>query len=182
MCVYVEPSLYTPFGSYHIIPPPLSSFTRVSPHCLDDNPFSLDYTLEFLAAFDFGCKFGWNGNVSDASAGSLLFRFGSYKEDNASFSFFVESYVGFGCGRHCHCCRRKHCTNHLYRKKCAKQSCWYKIFLGPGITHNLTHELLTTDWYGKFWSWFQMPLFKVEELTDIFISHGYLKPARSLMH
>jgi hypothetical protein len=66
-------------------------------------------------------------------------------------------------------------------KKSAKQSCWYKNVLRPGITCDLTHELSTTDWYGKFWSWSRMPLLKIEELPDIFISRGYLKSARSLM-
>jgi hypothetical protein len=50
-----------------------------------------------------------------------------------------------------------------------------------GIRFFLMHELLATDWYRKFWSWFQMPLLKIEELTDIFISRGNLKHARSLM-
>ncbi len=153
-------------------------FTRMLFH-LDDNPFSFDYLSEFLAAFDFGCEFGWNGNTDDASVCNSLFSFGSYKQDDASFSFFVESYVGFGC--HCRHCRRKYRPNRMYLKISAKQPCWYKNFLRPGITHNLTHELLNTDCNGKFRSRFQMLLSKIEELTDIFISRGYLQPARSLM-
>jgi hypothetical protein len=151
----------------------------MSSHRLDDDPFSFDYSLEFLAAFDFGCKFGWNGNAIDTSARGSLFSFGSYKQYNVSFSFSVESYVGFG--RHRRRCSRKRHQNRQYRKNSAKQSCWYQIFFRPGITRNLMHELLTTDWYGEFWSWFRMPLSKIEELTDIFISREYLKPARSLM-
>jgi hypothetical protein len=40
----------TLYSSYHIIfpPPPPSSFTRMSSHHLDDDPFSIDYSLEFL--------------------------------------------------------------------------------------------------------------------------------------
>jgi hypothetical protein len=123
-------------------------FTRMPSHRLDDDPFSFDYLSEFLAVFDFGCEFGWNGNASDASACGSLFSFRSYKQDNASFSFSIESYVGFG--RHRHRRRRKRHPNHQYHKNSAKQSCWYKIFLRPGITRDLMHELLTTDWYGEF--------------------------------
>jgi hypothetical protein len=43
------------------------------------------------------------------------------------------------------------------------------------------HELSSSDWFGKFWNWFQMPMSKIKELTDIFINCGYLQPARSLM-
>jgi hypothetical protein len=106
----------------HDIPPPLSSFMRMSSHCLDDNPFSFNFSYEFLAAFDFGCKFGGNGDASNVSASCLLFSFGSYNQDNASFSFSVDSYVGFV--HHCHHRHRKHCPNRMYCKKSVKQSCW----------------------------------------------------------
>ncbi len=49
------------------------------------------------------------------------------------------------------------------------------------MTRNLMHELSISDRFGEFRIWFRMPLLKVEELTDIFINRGYLKPARSLL-
>jgi hypothetical protein len=59
-------------------------------HCLDDDPFSFDFLSEFLAAFDFGCEFGWNGDASNMFAGGSLISFGSCKQDDASFSFSVD--------------------------------------------------------------------------------------------
>jgi hypothetical protein len=49
---------------------------RMLSHRLDDDPFSFDFSPEFLAAFDFGCKFGWNGDASNVSTGGSLFSFG----------------------------------------------------------------------------------------------------------
>jgi len=53
---------------------------------LDDNSFSVDFSLELLSVFDFG---GFE------LPGGSLFSFGSYENeyDDASFSFSVESYV-----------------------------------------------------------------------------------------
>lgn len=47
---------------------------------------------------------------------------------------------------------------------------------------NSTHELSSSDRFGKFHHWFRMPLAKVEHRADMFINRGYVKPARSLMH
>jgi hypothetical protein len=54
---------------------------------LDDVSFSVDFSSELLAAFDFG---GFE------LTGGSLFSFGSYENeyDDASFLFSVESYVG----------------------------------------------------------------------------------------
>jgi hypothetical protein len=54
--------------------------------------------------------------------------------------------------------------------------------LRPEMMQDLTHELLSSDWFEKFQNWFQMPLLKVEELTDIFINCGYIQPVRLLMY
>ena len=59
-------------------------------------------------------------------------------------------------------------------------SSWYRNFLRPGMTRDLTHELSTSDRFGEFRSLFRMPLSKVEELTDIFIFWEYIKVPRSL--
>jgi hypothetical protein len=54
---------------------------------LDNDSFSVDFSSELLAAFDFG---GFE------LTGGSLFSFGSYKNeyDNASFLFSDKSYVG----------------------------------------------------------------------------------------
>ena len=109
-----------------------------------------------------------------------LFSFGSYKNEynDAFFSISVESYVGVRNQNRRS--RKKRHPNHQFRKKSVKKSSWYREFLRPGITRDLTHELSTLDGFGEFCNWFQMPLSKIEELTDIFITREYIKPRRSL--
>ncbi len=145
---------------------------RMSSCRLDDDPFSFDFLAEFLAAFDFG---------DFVPADCSLLSFGSHKHeiDDASFLFSVESYVGFG--NHCHCCHKKRRPNRQYCRRSVKKSYWYRGFLRPGMTRDLTHELATSDRFGKFCNWFRMPLSKGEELTDVCMNRGYLKPARSLL-
>ncbi len=65
---------------------------------LDDDSFSVEFSSELLAAFDFG---GF-----ELTGGSLI-SFGSYENeyDDASFSFSVESYVGVR-NRNCRSCSR----------------------------------------------------------------------------
>jgi hypothetical protein len=140
---------------------------------LDNDSFSVDFSSELLAAFDF---------VGFELTGALLFSFGSYKNkyDNASFLFSVESYVVVRNQNRC--TRKKHRPNRQFRKKSVKNSCWYRKFLRPGITRNLTHKLSTSDRFGESCNWFRMPLSKIEQLTDMFINPEYIKPARSLMY
>ena len=78
--------------------------------------------------------------------------------------------------------RKTRRPNPQFRKKSVKESCWYREFLRPGITRELTHELSTSDRFGEFCNWFRMLLSKIEELTDIFINREYIKPARSLRY
>ncbi len=140
---------------------------------LDNDSFSVDFSQELLAAFDFG---GFE------LTGGSLFSFGSYKNEynDASFSFSVESYVGVrNRNRRTHKKRR---PNRQFRKKSVKRSCWYREFLRPGITRDLTHELSTLDRFVEFRNWFRMPLSKIQQLTDMFINREYIKPARSLSY
>ena len=145
-------------------------WTMSSPR-LDDNSFSDDFSSELQAAFDFG-RF--------KLPGGSLFSFGSYENEynDASFLFSVESYVGVRNRNRRS--RKKRRPNRQFRKKSVKKSCWYREFLRPGITRDMTHELSTSDRFGEFRNWFRMPLSKIEELTDIFINREYIKPARSL--
>ncbi len=128
-----------PSRSSSYTPPPSSSSGhslllalhrwRMPSNKLDDNPFSFKFLAEFLAAFDFG---GFE------PTDSLLFNFGFYEHEfnDASFLFSVESYVGFG-NHHRH--RRKKCRpNRQYRRRSVKTSCWYREFLRPGTTRDLT--------------------------------------------
>jgi hypothetical protein len=140
---------------------------------LDDDPFSFDFSDQFLAEFGFG---------NFLPAEGLLFSFGSYNHefDDDSFTFSLESYVGVGNHRRPR--RKKRRPNHQYREKSSvNKSCWFREFLRPGMTRDLTHELSASDRFGEFRSYFLMPLSKVEELTDTFINRGHLKPARSFL-
>jgi hypothetical protein len=62
-----------------------------------------------------------------------------------------------------------------------KTSCRYLNFLKPDKMRDLTHELSSSDRYGEFCHWFQMPLSKVECLADILIKHGYVQPSWLLL-
>jgi hypothetical protein len=129
---------------------------------LDNDPFYFDFSDQFLAEFGFG---------NFLPAEGLLFSFRSYNHefDDASFTFSVESYVGVG--NHHRPCRKKRRPNCQYRKKSSvKKSCWYREFLRPGMTRDLTHELSASDRFGEFRSYFLMLLSKVEEVTDTFLS------------
>jgi hypothetical protein len=108
---------------------------------LDDDSFSVDFSQELLSAFDFG---GFE------LTGGSLFSFGSYENeyDDASFSFSVESYVVVRNRNHRS--RKKRRPNRQFCKKSVKKSCWYREFLRPGITSDLTHELSTSDRFGEF--------------------------------
>jgi len=132
---------------------------------LDEDSFSVNFSSDLLAAFDF-CGF--------EPTGGLLFSFGSYENeyDNASFLFSVKSYMGVGNRNHRS--HKKHRPNRQFHKKSVKKSCWYREFL------RLTHELSTLDRFGEFCNWFRMPILMIEELTDIFINREYIKPARSI--
>ena len=125
----------------------------------DDEPFLFDFlpdsfyfnfSDQFLATFGFG---------DFHPADGWLFSFGSYDHefDDASFTFSVESYLGVG--NHHRRRRKKRRPNRQYRKKSSdKKSCWYREFLRPGMTRDLTHELSASDRFGEFRNWFQMPL------------------------
>ena len=120
---------------------------------LDEDPFCFDFTDEFLAEFGFFTAggvvttTGGPGN-NDGDVEAPLFSFGSYSHefDDASFTFSVESYVGDTRHR-----RKKRRPNRQYRKKSSvKNSCWYRKFLRPGMTRDMTNELSTSDRFGEF--------------------------------
>jgi hypothetical protein len=113
---------------------------------LSEHPLaSFDFLSEFLPAVDFGEVFRFDApfNFDDFSEGNG--SFGSYDNDSCLFS--VESSVWLRC----RCRRRKRRSpNRLYRKESVLLSSWYKNFLQPGLTRDLTHELSTSDRFGEF--------------------------------
>ena len=129
------------------------NYWRMSSPCLDEDPFCFDFTDEFLAEFGF-CTAGGVATTTgvpgddDGDVEAPFFSFGSYSHefDDASFTFSVESYVGDTRHR-----RKKRRPNRQYRKKSSvKNSCWYRKFLRPGMTRDMTNELSTSDRFGEF--------------------------------
>ena len=106
-----------------------------------------DFLSEFLPAIDFGEEFRFDEsfNFDDSGDGISSPSYGAYDDDSCSFS--VESSVQHRRRRRY---RRRHTTNRLYRKESVKLSSWYRNFLRPGMTRDLTHELSTSDRFGEF--------------------------------
>jgi hypothetical protein len=50
------------------------------------------------------------------------------------------------------------------------------------MMRDLTHELSSSDCFGKFYSWFRMPLAKVEVLMSTLINHGCIVLPRLHRH
>ncbi len=123
----------------------------------EDPLASFDFLSEVLPAIDFGegFRFDESFNFDDSGDGISTIAtggspsYGAYDNDLCYFS--VESSVQ-------HCPRRRHrkrrSPNRLYCKESVKLSSWYRNFLWPGMTRDLTHELSTSDWFGEFRSLF----------------------------
>ena len=73
--------------------------------------------------------------------------------------------------RHDRCVRW---PNRHYRIESVHESAWYRYFTHPGMMRELTHELSMSDLYSQFRHFFRMHLWKVEELTSLFIDHAYV--------
>ena len=118
-----------------------------------EDPFSsFDFLSDFLPAVDFGEEYRFDDsfNFDDFGEGDGVVTgsspsYGSYDNDSCSYS--VESSVRLGCHRRL---RKQRSPNRLYRKESVLLSSWYKYFLRPGLTRNLTHELSISDWFGEF--------------------------------
>ncbi len=112
-----------------------------------EHPLASFYFLsDFFPAVDFGEAFRFNiAPFNFDGFGEDNRSYGSYDNDSCLFS--VESSVWLRC--HCRPCKR--CSpNRLYRKESVLLSSWYNNFLRPGLTRDLTHELLTSDRFGEF--------------------------------
>ena len=156
---------------------------KMSPPPSEDPFSSYDFLSDFLPTIDFGEEFRFDDafNFDDFGEGYGVVAtgsspsYGSYDNDSCSYS--VENSVRLSRRRRL---RKQRSPNRLYRKESVLLSSWYKYFLRPGLTRDLTHELSTSDRFGEFRSLFRMPLSKVEELTDLLISREYIKVPRSL--
>ena len=120
----------------------------------EDPLTSFDHLAEFLPpAIDFGegfqfdepFNFGDSGDGLSVNATGGSMSYGTYDDDSCSFS--VESSVQLR--RRCRCHKQRR-PNRLYRKESVKLSSWYRNFLRPGMTRDLTHELSTSDRYREF--------------------------------
>ncbi len=92
------------------------------------------------------------------------------------------SYVSFSSDpKRCHRRRKrkKRSKNSTHYRASVWTSCWYINYLAPGNFRELTHELSTSDRYGEFRHWFRMPLYKVEELTTLLMTWGYVREPRT---
>ena len=137
-----------------------------------DDPFfaTFDFLSDLLPPADFGGGFRFDQPFGASSP------YGAYDNDSCSFS--DESSVSLRRRRRRRT-RKPRSRNRYYRKESVLNSSWYRSFLRPGMTRDLTHELSASDRFGEFRSLFRMPLAKVEELTDILLSRGYIRAPRT---
>ncbi len=120
-----------------------------------------NFSSEFSPAVDFGKSFRFNGcfdlddldedgGVSDDSYSP---SFGRYNDVSCLLS--IESHVRlWHRRRHWKKRQKKRRPNRLYCKDSVMLSSWYRNFLWPGLTRDLTHELPSSDGYGEFCSLF----------------------------
>jgi hypothetical protein len=154
------------------------------PHTLPVPPLgTFEFSSEFLPeevdyseAFDFGVDFSFLPEVdflATSTPGDDAFEY-----DNVSCDVSFASYVSFSSNpkRKKRMKRSKNRTN--YRAS-VRTSCWYINFLAPGNVREMTHELSTSDRYGEFHHCFRMPLCKVEELTTLLMTWGYVREPRT---
>jgi len=135
--------------------------------------------------FSFGADLGdFGGNFCasfgfDADFGGVFgyFAFADFFGGLVTSDFEVDSCGSSSddtSGHRCRQRRRRHCRrpNRLFRVESVKKSSWYRNFTAPGEPRDLTHELSSSDRFGKFHHYFRMPLSKVEVLTDTLIERG----------
>ena len=160
-----------------LLSPAHSSGVRpnMNPPAAGDAIPTYDFLSEFLPDPNFGESFQLE-RFFDFADGAFDT---ADSEDGVSCSWSVVSYVSIN-KRHRRKRRKRRPNRHPYRKESVLLSPWYVNFLRPGHTRELTHELSSSDRFGEFRSLFRMPLSKVEELTDILISRGFIEQPRTL--
>ena len=147
---------------------------------------SLDFSSEFLPeevdyseAFDFGVDFSFLPEVDFLATSTPSDDDFGY--DNVSCDVSFVSYVSLSSDpkHRRQKKRKKRSKNRTNYRASVRTSCWYINYLAPGHVRELTHELSTSDRYGEFRHWFRMPLCKVEELTTLLMTRGYVREPRT---
>mgnify|MGYP006168696227 CR=1 FL=1 len=138
---------------------------------------SFDFSSEFLPeevdyseAFDFGVDFSFLPEVdffATSTPGDDEFEYDDVSCDVSFVSYVSLSSDPKRCRRKK---RKKRSKNRTNYRASVRTSCWYINYLAPVNVRELTHELSTSDRYGKICHWFCMPLCKVEELTTLLMT------------
>jgi hypothetical protein len=148
---------------------PLTEFNFGADFGADFDDFGADFGASFGFDADFGAVFG---NFPDFFGGSVT---SDFEVDSCGSSSDDRS----GHRRRQRRWRRCRRPNRLFRVESVKNSSWYRNFTAPGVTRYLTHELSSSDRFGKFSLYFCMPLSNVEALTDTLITRGYVRFPRT---
>ena len=145
------------------------------------SPLQFNFGAEFLDfSWDFGASFGFEADFGDAFGDFPDFFGGSVTSDFEDDSGGSSSDDRSGHRRRQRKRqRRPRRKNRLFRIESVKDSSWYRNFTAPGVTRDITHELSSSDRFGKFRHYFCMPLSKVEELTEKLITRGYVRFPRT---
>ena len=121
-----------------------------------------------LTDFNFGADFGdFGGDFSasfgfDADFGAVFGNFADFFGGLVTSDFEVDSCGSSSDDRSGNCCQqrrrwRRRRPNRLFRVESVKNSSWYRNFTASGETRDLTHELSSSDHFGKFRHYFCMP-------------------------
>jgi hypothetical protein len=103
-----------------------------------------DFGGDFSASFGFDADFGAVfGNFPDFFGGLVT---SDFEGDSCGSSSNDRS----GHRRRQRRRRRRRWSNRLFRVESVKNSSWYRNFTAPGVTRDLTHELSSSDRFGKF--------------------------------
>jgi len=150
------------------------------------NHSSSQFVFDFAAGFndfgvdafhDFGADFE---RLFDFDFGSSFDCFSNFEAYLVSSEIPDDESVGAWSGDSGPPCQRRRIqrTNHAYHVESVTESAWFRYFTRPGMKRDLTHELSVSDRFGHF-RHFRMPLRKVEELTDLLITRGYVPYPRT---
>jgi hypothetical protein len=145
------------------------------------------FVFDFAAGFDdFGVNAFYDFSADfkclfDFDFGSSFDCFSNFEGSLVSSEIPDDESVGARSGDSGPLCQRRSIqrTNRAYHVESVTESAWFWYFTRPGMTRDLTHELSVSDRFGHFRHYFCMPLRKVEEVTDLLITRGYVPYPRT---